>query len=245
MPTSELTSWNLESIRLSVFLAEQPNPAQDWWKQVTGLEPETTVNKRQTGELTDEGTFGNWRLALNINTLAQNRVDWIAYPPAPSLIGFSHIGQYVEQSELFFEALQGWLADTCPPSIRIAFGAVLINELQDKKTGYQMLQSFLPIIKADLANWSDFFFQVNKKGVSKAVNYLEINQLTKWNALRLTRVIFESTNVSPIDFHACRLELDINTSAENTSLIDRNLIPAVSAELRKIANGYASEGYQE
>lgn len=243
MSTPELTSWNLESIRLSVFLAEQPNLAQDWWKQITGVEPEQSVHKRQTGEYSDEGTFGDWRLALNINTLAQNRVDWIAYPPAPSLIGFSHIGQYIEQSKLFFEALQGWLTDTCPPSKRIAFGAVLINELPDKKTGYQMLQSFLPIIKFDLDNWSEFFFQVNKKAISETVDGLEINKLSKWNALRLTRVIFEPTNAAPIEFHACRLELDINTSAENISPFDSILVPAIVAELRQIANRYASEGY--
>lgn len=246
MSTHNITSWNLESIRLSVFLKESPSFEPDWWRQVIGKEPEVSTNKRQLGQYIDEGTSDHWRIALNISSLNQNRVDWIVYPSEEALIGFSHIGQYTEQSELFFNKLEKWLADICPSAVRIALGAVLIHECSDRKASYQLLELLLPIIAFEPDNWSDFSFQVNKKATSTVISNLEINQITKWDAIRMRQIRFDQAdNTSEqVDFHACRLELDINTAAENTTEITNTFIPKVAKELLQLANRYVTKGYQ-
>ena len=44
---------------------------------------------------------------------------------------------------------------------RIAFGIVLLNEVNTFKNGYELLSNLLPI-KIDIENSSDFFYQINK-----------------------------------------------------------------------------------
>lgn len=243
MSIPELTSWKLELIRLTIFLAEPCSTEQNWWQYVTGNEPETSVSKRQTGDYIDEGNFSDWKLSLTINVHNQNRIDWLAYSQSPSPDGFSSIGQYMEQSQIFFEALNGWLLKECPSVSRIAYGVILINEAPNRTAAYQMLESCLPFIKFDIDNWSDFFFQTNKKGKSTVVEGLALNQLSKWNALKLMRIHVENMSFSQVESHACRLELDINTASENITPIPPEKLSLIVAELKQIADHFASEGY--
>lgn len=244
MPIPVITSWKLESLRLSVFLAEPIDPnQQSWWKIITGLEPETTTSKRQTGEYTEDGVFGDWRLTLAINGISQNRVDWLAYPAVPDLISFSSIGNYVEESEKFYKLFHGWLSDNCPPAFRIAYGAVLLNEVADRRAGYEVLSACLPIIKFNSESWSDFSFQVNNRTSSNILTGMTLNILTKWNAIQMVRMPIDQTGSALADKHACRLELDLSSAADNKTSIQAGKLTLLYGELRTIADQYVSNGY--
>jgi hypothetical protein len=244
MPIPVITSWKLESLRLSVFLVEAIDPnQQDWWKSITGLESETSTSKRQTGEYTEDGVFGDWRLTLAINTISHNRVDWVAYPATPDLISFSSIGSYVEESEKFFKLFNRWLLDNCPPTIRIAYGAVLLNEVSDRKAGYEILSACLPIIKFNPESWTDFSFQVNNKNSSEVLAGMTLNILTKWNAIQMVRIPIEQTSSAHTDKNACRLEFDLSSEADNKAPIEAGNLSLLYTEFRTIADRYVSNGY--
>jgi len=244
MPIPVITSWKLESLRLSVFLAEPIDPnQQSWWKSITGLEPETSTSKRQTGEYTEDGVFGDWRLTLAINSISNNRVDWLAYPATPDLISFSSIGSYVEESEKFFKLFHGWLSDNCPLTIRIAYGAVLLNEVSDRKASYEILSACLPIIKFNSESWSDFSFQINNKNPSEVLAGMTLNILTKWNAIQMVRIPIGQTGSALADKHACRLELDLSSEVDNKTPIEAGKISLLYTELKTIADRYVSNGY--
>lgn len=250
MPIPEITSWKVESLRLTVFLAAPIDPsgldsnAQSWWMSITGQESESTTSKRQTGEHIVEGAFGDWRFNLSINSLS-NRVDWLAYPANPDLQGISTIGSYVDSAEIFYKALNNWLLTLCPPAFRIAYGCVLLNEVSERKAGYEILASCLPIIKINPDTWSDFFFQVNNKVNSVVSIASPLNILSKWaviKALRYKVNNFESVT-APVEFNACRLELDSSTAVDNSTSIEPGELSTLYGELRAIADQYASSGY--
>ncbi len=251
MPIPEIASWKVESLRLTVFLADPVEPngldstAQSWWKSITGQESETTTSKRQTGEHIVEGGFGDWRFNLSINSLS-NRVDWVAYPTAPELHGISTIGSYVASPAIFYKALNNWLLTLSPPALRIAYGVVLLNEVPERKTGYEMLASYLPIIKINADTWSDFFFQVNNKVKSAVLVASPLNVVSKWAAIKTVRIqvnTSEAPSAASVELNACRLELDLSTAVENKTSMEPANLSTLFNEFRAIADQYVSKGY--
>lgn len=246
MTIQKETSWKLESLRLTVFLEKPIDPVTSmWWKSVTSQEPETTTNKRQTGEYIDEGVFEEWRLTLITNTLNQNRIDWIAYPSSPNLQSFSTIGNYADESKKFFGLFNSWLLNVCPSALRLAYGAVLLNDEPDKRSSYETLESYLPMIKFDLESWSEFAFQVNNLTASKVLEGEKLNALSKWNGIKMVHMQLEGSGSPPHEKHACRLELDLSSPNDNKEPINSKKLSLLYEEMSAITDKYASKGYRE
>src|SRR5262249_38240625 len=73
-----LTSWVAETLRLTVFApptvvldADQPS---NWWRAVTGADPDTTWRKPRHGEQADAGPFAGGVLVLQVQS-NPSRVD--------------------------------------------------------------------------------------------------------------------------------------------------------------------------
>jgi hypothetical protein len=190
----------------------------------------------------EEGEFGEWRMSLRINDLNQSRIDFIAYPAAPDLNSFSYMGNYKDAEEKFYNAVNNWVLNECPPIVRFAYGVVLINEVPDKKNGYEMLAAYLPFIKFDVNNWTDFTFQVNSKTTSTAIAGLELNRVSKWNSIRMINLGLDG---SRREKNACRIELDLSTGAENEELIDSKKFSEIYLELREVADKFVLKGVPE
>lgn len=84
MALPDLKEWRVEALRVTLFGTEPFAPTgENWWKIVTGTDPEAAVNKPQSGEYSESGTFLNGQLELKT---AFNRTDWIlSFPINPAI----------------------------------------------------------------------------------------------------------------------------------------------------------------
>lgn len=144
--------WQAESLRFTGFLAPSAKVAADtWWADVVGEEPETKTVKPKTGEQREEGPFSSGQLAFSVKA---GRVDWLLNPKPPvepEESFFNTVGPFVEASKPFIELILKWFGvATCPKLQRLAFGAVLLQEVEDKITGYSKIGLYLPSVKLDL-----------------------------------------------------------------------------------------------
>lgn len=243
MTAPDINSWKLESIRLSLFLADQlSDKGEGSWKKLIGQDPEIITTRPQTETYVEDGVFENYRLSFNHNKMSPPRIDWIAYQPMMSdslselLIGYDRIQDF---THLF----EHWLKNERLPLFRIGLGAILVQPTSNHRTAYETLSHYLPNIKFDLDKWSDFTFQVNNKSDSKEKKGLKINQISRWNAIVGQKIAFSSESEPIInESYFCRLELDVNTAADNKEQFSSEEVLSIFQELQTIAHEYACNG---
>ena len=216
-----LSEWNAESLRATVFpSADAEVSPSSWWRNVLGDEPETQVIQSRTGQRQEQGTFHGARLRLQIQPA---RIDWTLSPilsDAEPPQGFPAVGNFEKLCQQFRELMLRWLPFS-PLADRIAFGATTLLPIASRADGYRRLSAYLPAVKLDADNSSDFQYRINRPRPSKAqIERLRINRLSTWTVimLDLRTVILgarEEPRVLTVEpIFACRVELDINTSAQ-------------------------------
>ncbi len=246
-----LRAWQTMLLRLTAF----PSPAAqitdaNWWQDVVGQPPETRISSPRSGELREEGPFDTGVLTLTIQPL---RIDWnyrISEQEELQGEGLPAIGTFPEALERFLEVMTKWLTNYSPELQRLAFGTVLLLRANDRGDAYEKLSDYLPDIKLDVDNSSDFFYQINRPRIlTKGNTDIQINRLSKWSALALTRALLQLNpqNISsgPIplsEVHACRLELDINTSADYTGQFASQILPEIFMALIDLGKEIAERG---
>lgn len=244
MNTQKIMNWELESSRLTMFFSSTIDyKNQGWWKSVTGIDPESTTYRNQTGDYVEDGLFGDQRLTMVVNTI-QNRVDWILYPSLVSVQDTPAIGSYIDCSRTLSRILTEWITTVATNVIRVAHGFVLIKENSDNDPSYKSIQELLPIVSFDLDNWSDFEFRVNNKKDSKVLAGTQLNAISKWNPIKLVRFELNSASVQS-EIYATRLELDLSSGAQNTNSFSPDLILKLSDELLEVSDRYVSEGFHK
>jgi hypothetical protein len=213
------TEWKVVLLRLTTFhAAALLADTQDWWRQLTGSEPESVVNRPRGGERAEVGRYEDWPLALQVQQQPEGRVDWVAG-------GFAELAENPEAPRLtarlplFIDPVRRWLQATCPETKRLAFGAALQLGVASREEGYRRLSDYLDF---DLNPDSyDFLYQINRKRPSGIVQALLINRLTRWSVgSRQQGTVTIHVGGGPVEaeqgrpaYH-CRLELDINTDPE-------------------------------
>lgn len=251
----DLSAWQVELLRLTAFISPAVEIGEpDWWKVVVGEEPETKVSKAKIGEHQQVGPFQGGRLILRIQPA---RVDWLftlasEFPQEESGTGTGTeadegiIGSFPACLDSFAPAMKRWLT-TCPPIQRLAFGAVLTQPVDDRKSGYRLIGAYLPF-PLDAENSSDFNYQINRPRVSVSVPGLNINRLQRWSValtqkMQMTVSLPGKASWLPVgEQHACRLELDINTSQQFEGEFSCDQLPAVLDELIQLGREIAEKG---
>ena len=206
-----LEIWQVETLRTTGFPSPAaPVVASTWWKDLIGEEPETRVLQPRRGDHREEGVLDNGKLVLVVQPA---RVDWLfTVADAHQIEGRSlpAISSLPQALATFHQLMLRWFAlETCPSLIRLAFGAVLFQPVDDRQTGYRRLAVYLPSVTLDPEGASDFLYQINRPRASSEITGLRINRLSKWSvALHgLAAFSFEPATVtlSP-PLAACRLE---------------------------------------
>lgn len=177
-----LTAWQATGFRLTAF----PSPAADfegttWWTDVVGTEPERRISKPKMSQQQDEGPSCDGNLILNVQP---SRIDWLLQPPREELeqISFPSIGSFPEVLDSYVKLMISWLASpTCPPLIRLAFGAILIQPTQDRAEAYKRLGPYLHYVEIDPKASSDFFYQINRPRKSRT----GISSLLSFSSLQI------------------------------------------------------------
>lgn len=213
-----LNEWYVDLLRFTGF----PTPdfqiqEPSWWQYIVGEPSETKVFHPRKRQFQDKGIFKEGELILEIEPF---RIDWIYRVTQSEFDQIKNsLGLLSEASKSFNESIQKWFdVDNFPTLQRLAFGALLIQPVKNRKSGYNRISKYLiNSVKLDPESSSDFLYQINRPRDSK-LNFpeLKINRLTKWSVQthkhfgvavgKESKTVYESE-----ESFACRLELDINT----------------------------------
>lgn len=246
-----ITAWLAQTLRLTAFpspVAEIADPT--WWNDLVGEPPETRVSHPRKGEQREEGLFEGEKLTLRVQP---TRIDWLfasADDQERQLEGIPTVGPFLDSVDIFFSLMRHWFElEACPAVQRLAFGAVLLQPVENREAGYRKLSPYLPFVELDPKGSSDFSYQINRPRDSKLrIPDLTINRLSKWSVATMRGVGLSLSPASVVDyalgeaFFACRLELDINTAQDFQEEISPEQLPAVFQELVDLGREIASEG---
>jgi hypothetical protein len=179
------------------------------------------------------------------------RIDWLYTPlvdEKQESEGFLTIGPLHDAIGVFAPLMNRWFElETCPAVQRLAFGAVMLQPVQDQQTGYQRIMEYLPSVQIDTDNSSDFTYQINRKRNSRVIPGLSINRLSRWYVVGQQHISIQippalaQQSLGPI-YHACRLELDINTVHEFQGEFRRGQLSSLFQELIDFAAEIANRG---
>lgn len=237
-------AWGANQLRLTAF----PAPAAvirtpDWWAQVTGETPDQTTHNVKQAVFEVTGTFEEGTLGLRILPL---RIDWLYTPVTPDGLPAvpEIIGPFKAGIDHFAPVMDRWFAQAdCPELLRLAFGSVLLDPVETRQAGYRQLGHFLPSIKLDIDNSSDFLYQINRPRRSTVVDDLLLNRLSKWTVSSFQSFVASGAGVAFADkTFACRLETDINSSPEYSQPLPRAALTGMFHEYVALASEIADKG---
>lgn len=241
---ADLSTWQVETFRVTCF----PSPATElnvanWWQDIIGEQPENTIVRAREGLQQDEGHVNGKKVVLSVQPI---RIDWLMGPNEEE--GETTIGPFQDSLGSFLEMMSRWFKIS-PHVRRLAFGTVLLLPVDNRKLGYEILGNYLPDVKLDPIGTSDFLYQINRPRNSQSqLPELQINRLTKWSVLKRGRLGFElspSPQVTPFissESFACRLELDINTSADYKDDLPLDKLTDVFNEMVDLTKEIALKG---
>jgi hypothetical protein len=241
-PSTVVTAWQLESARLVAFPAE---PAlfleQHWWQDLTSGQPEDHVSARKKNLREERGSFQGVSLSLRIDP---TRVEWSIQPPGEfedPLESYPTIGSFREKVNWFVGLLGSWLADSCPPLLRLAFAGKLLQSTGTQQEAYRILGAYLPAANLN-PNPNDFLFQVNRRRMSTVVPGLPINRVTSWSKLNVALSMPPRAPFSWPENCYSAVELDMNTAPERSEVLPRELLPQLFEELVSLGVEIAERG---
>jgi hypothetical protein len=229
------SAWQLEFVRLIAFPATPSllSLNQEWWKELTAEQPDDFVSTRKKEYREDRGTFQGALLSLTINP---GHLIWEARSPDVVDVSgrFPTLGPFREKIDWFVELLSPWLSTSCPPLVRLAFSAKMLQHAASPQEAYRILAAHLPTFKVD-TTLNDFLLQINRrKESSTVVKGLPINRLSTWSKMNIAIVIEPGRPFHWPNECYSALELDINTAPEKADLLPRKLLPQLFAELASL-----------
>jgi hypothetical protein len=234
---ADLSAWQLEFARLFAYPAKTALVMeQRWWQDLAGQPADfESLQTMQSRKVT--GTFSGARLSLTIDP---DRIIW-EVQPASKVGDLPTLGPSREKLNWVVELLTPWLANSCPPIRRLAFGGKLLQAAATQREAFRVLAAHLPGVKLE-PNPNDFILQINRRTSSSVVQSLPINRVCTWGKMN---VMFSVKPGVPFEWpEKCysALELDINTAPENTDILPPQLLPSLLRELADHAVTIAERG---
>lgn len=148
--------------------------------------------------------------------------------------------------EPFVKIITKWLGK-CPATNRLAFGAHLGKITNNIHMGYEEIQQYLPSVKLDPQNTTNFRYQINRPRKSNIDSNIMINRMNKWSVELIST---GGVTIGPMgskistgvqNIPVCMLELDINTAPRGNG-IAKNKVRKVFQELVEYGHEISSKG---
>lgn len=213
MALPEIGAWRVEALRFTFFFIEpQSGRGGDWWKSVTGIDPESVVSKPQAGEHVETGSYLDGQLELKI---AFNRIDWTLSYPFASLPDATP-GMNIEHvTGKLFPDIVRWLSSHASPILRVALGVVALFPVNTVSEGNSLLSSYFPFFQFNPDTATDVFLQINHPQNTNLLSGKDYNFVTRTGVvtgqfmqLAIGGLPQMTTN------HLFRNEFDVSTPAD-------------------------------
>jgi hypothetical protein len=238
------SAWQLEFVRLVAFPATPPLfTDQHWWEDLAAEQPGDFVSTRKKHSREDRGSFQGAILSLSVDL---SRVAWLVEPagePVELTGNLPVLGPLQEKVDWFIDLLTPWLANSCPPLVRLAFAGKVLRSVANAKEAYQVLAAHLPRVNLD-PNPNDFLIQINRRKASTVVDGLLLNRVCTWSKFSVTYSV-DSPAGTPFSLPGhcySTLELDINTAPERTEILPPQSLPRLFRELASLGVEIAERG---
>lgn len=240
----------MESLRATTFhrVGMSLEELTKWWREVAGDDPENVVMRPREGVVQVSGPFEGKQLVLGGRT---DRVDWILQPvlghPSTPTYDLPTLGELSPAIKPLNAIVDLWLRKS-PDVTRMAFGAILVWPVVDLAEATRELSRLIPNVTLDERSSTDFLYQINRPRTSKSREGLEINRLTKWSRMRYGALAIAIGSDSEVKLSgesgqlACRLELDVNTSAGSLEPIPQDEARELFRELMDLGMEIAAQG---
>ena len=244
-PIADFGQWSVEHLRLTVF---HPTGVEtlNLWEQLMGVSPESRDERPREGVVQQQGEAGGNRLLL---VTRAERLDWTVIPnpaTAPGIMATPILVDLNQAMLMLQNALRMSLRSVRLVH-RLAFGALLGQQVKDPSEGMIRLSKYLPRLELEERGVSDFIYQINRRRQSSRVSHAQLNRVARWS---LEQIIGGEVHIAPAQGPQVqssttgfinRLLLDVNTVPRNNA-IATDRIPGLFVELAEIACKVASEG---
>ena len=181
----DINAWKCMNMQLIAFALPPISLNHDWWRKVSGQEPEDFASTKRKSFREDRGTYAGATLSL-VTDVA--KIAWMAAPASqledvPE--GVPILGPFPERRDWFKNLMTPWLAADCPPITRLGFACHLVQFAEERKACYGLLGKCLPTVKLNYDDdWGDFSYRINRRKASTSgVPGLKINRLSTWDEL--------------------------------------------------------------
>lgn len=216
--------WQVEQLRCTAFLLPLFDVSvEPVFRTLAESDPLQVSENRQQAIETAGGSLDGFKLEV---VKVPGRLDIILHSKEESIApsGVAVLGSWIEIVSLFSSRVLGWLRSE-PQLQRLALGAIVLDEVRDRMTGYKVLNELLPKIDIDVQHSSDFFYQINRPRLAtfNGGPSLKINRLSKWSVAAVVTQRFTLSTQEPLQRptnlvgslqNYCRAELDLSTDAE-------------------------------
>jgi len=236
--------WVAEQLRLSAFSSGGVPATEQDWQRITGQEEAESRTAIAGGKMYG-GSFQGGTLTL---AYSGPRIDVIlnAVLKGETEGRISSIGSWKDASVAFRDTMVEWLGQTKIPIVRLAFGAILLHQVDGRETAYKTLDELLISVVVD-PKMRELVFRCNWPVESKVIAGLMVNRITGWSAIRATagllQITGENFNVaSGPEINAVRLEIDHNTDQANSKPFKSGQLVPIFTELVELAQQNAEKG---
>jgi hypothetical protein len=218
------------------------------WKNVGGSEPEHRETQPRVGTVREVGPIWGGGAALEFRA-SPGRADWLISPAIPADIQtatYPNLGEIGEAVGKFRELVFA-VAANAYDAPRYAVGLVALHLNPSKEASYNELSGLLQNASLRLEGASDFSYQINRPRVSRALNGLKINRLSRWSSsaffglqVQLSvplggEVPGSVTGHARELVHATRVDIDINCPADRAEPIPSAARLPLLEELAQLA----------
>lgn len=238
--------WGVNTLRLSVFCADNTTASDATWKLLTGQD-EAENRASVPGGRSFSGAAAGGILTLThagprLDLLLQPKVTEAEEPELPLM------GAWPDVRATFDKMAVPLLTSTKQPVLRLAVGAVMLAKSDTVEQSYEQLKGLLQSLKVDPKKMRDLHYRVNWAFDSKVLG-LKVNRLTTWTSMRFTTALMQVTgdklNVAAAvanELFAIRMECDHNTDAANLTPFPPNKIITIYQELAQLVAENAEKG---
>ncbi|TPK63857.1 hypothetical protein FJ930_26110 [Mesorhizobium sp. B2-4-15] len=235
--------WQVETLRLTVFLNEAAKGSEAEWTALTGQD-EAELRQTVPAGRVYAGEYGPGRLNLSFQG---SRVDVVLTqnPSTETVAEWPTFASFEDGFPAFVETALGWFESTAYSVIRIAFGCIVLLKTDGVEDTNRALSKYVRSARIE-DRVKDFLLRTNWPTKSN-VTGSELNRITSFGALRVLTGQFrmgpESGTVSLNDpTFGVRLEIDHSTDAANTTPFEKTLLIPIFEELVNLARENVESG---